>query len=285
MGGRTRIHRVELSAGVSLVADLRGCTGPPVLLLHGIPGSRRSWRYVIERLGETCRVVAPDLLGFGDSSDPPGDFHAAGQADGLARLLDALGISRAHVVGFDFGGPVALMLYRLAPQRFLSLTLAATNVFTDTPIPAPLRLAAVPVLGDALFHALCSWPGTATLWLAAVRDKTALSWPEFVREIPSRRSRRSTRRIFLDSLRNLSTRYGMIEATLPNIACSCTVLWGDGDPFFPVSVGQRTAAQIPGARFRLLPYCGHFIPEERPDSVAAAVLEHARCTPSFDARP
>ena len=276
MDGRTRIERVELGPGWFLVADLNGCSGPPVLLLHGIPGSRRTWRHVAEQLGETCLVVAPDLFGFGDSSDPPGDFHAAGQADGLVRLLDGLAIAKAHVVGFDFGGPVALMLYDAAPHRFLSLTLAATNAFTDTPIPAPLWLARVPILGDALFHALCSWPGTASLWFGAVGDKTALSWRAFVGGIPSRRSRRWTRRIFLDSLRNLSTRYAVVEATLANVACPCTVLWGDRDPFFRITVGERTAAQIPGARLRVLPGCGHFIPEERPEAVAAAVLEHAR---------
>lgn len=280
MDGRTRIERVEVSPGCSLVADVDGCSGPPVLLLHGIPGSRRSWRRVAELLGVSCRVVAPDLFGFGDSSDPPGDFHAPGQADGLVRLLDGLGIPRAHVVGFDFGGPVALTLYAAAPQRFLSLTLAATNTLTDTPIPAPLGLAQVPVLGDALFLGLCSWPGTASLWFSAVRDKRALSWPAFLAAIPSRRSRRWTRRIFLDSLRNLSTRYAAIEATLPKVACSCTVLWGDRDPFFPISVGERTATRIPGATFRVLPHCGHFIPEERPEAVAAAVHEHVRVAQS-----
>lgn len=221
-------------------------------------------------------MVAPDLFGFGDSSDPPGDRHAPGQAAGVSNLLDGLGIARAHVVGFDFGGPVALMLYDAAPQRFLSLTLVATNALADTPIPVPLRLARIPVLGDALFGALCSWPGIASLWLAAVRDRAAFSWPAFIRRIPSRRSRQWTRRIFLDSLRNLSTRYAPVAATLPRITCPCTVLWGDGDPFFAVAVGERTAAHIPAARFRLLAHCGHFIPEERPQAVAAAVLEHAR---------
>jgi pimeloyl-ACP methyl ester carboxylesterase len=278
MGGRASTARVELGPGCFFVADVGGCSGPPVLLLHGIPGSRRTWRSVNERIGRTCRVVAPDLFGFGDSSDPPGDFHAPGQADGLVRLLDHLGIARAHVVGFDFGGPVALMLYDGAPHRFLSLTLVATNAFTDTPIPPPLRLAGVPVLGDALFHALCSWPGTCGLWFGAVRDKTTLPWRQFVRGIPSRRSRRWTRRIFLDSLRNLFTRYAAVEATLPKIACSCTVLWGDGDPFFPVAVGERTTARIPGATLRVLPNCGHFVPEERPEAIAAAVLEHVRST-------
>jgi pimeloyl-ACP methyl ester carboxylesterase len=280
MDGRARIERVEVSPGCSLVADVAGSSGPPVLLLHGIPGSRRTWRRVAELLAGRYRVVTPDLLGFGDSSDPPGDFHAAGQADALVRLLDGLGIPRAHVVGFDFGGPVALTLYADAPERFLSLTLAATNAFTDTPIPAPLGLARMPVVGDALLHAFCSWPGIASLWLGAVRDRRALSWSAFVRAIPSRRSRQWTRRIFLDSLRNLSTRYPAIEATLPKVACSCTVLWGDGDPFFPITVGERTATRIPGATFRVLPHCGHFIPEERPAAVVAAVQEHVRVAQS-----
>lgn len=274
MDERTRVEHISVSTGGTLVADVTGSSGPPVLLLHGIPGSRRTWRRVVERLRLTCRVIVPDLFGFGDSSDPPGDSHANGQAHGLVHLLDRLGIETAHVVGFDFGGPVALMLYGAAPGRFLSLTLVATNALTDTPLPRPLALARVPVVGTVVFHALCSWPGLASLWFSAVGDKTACSWSSFVAGIPSRRSRRWTRRIFLDSLQNLSVRYAAVEAMLPAIACPTTVLWGDRDPFFPITVGARTASRIPAATFEVLPRCGHFIPEERPAAVAAAVLKH-----------
>jgi haloalkane dehalogenase len=219
----------------------------------------------------------PDLLGFGDSSDPLGDFHAPGQAAALLELLDRLAIGAAHVVGFDFGGPIALTLYEAAPHRFLSLTLLATNAFPDTPIPPPLNLARVPIVGEVLFFGLCSWPGLASLWLTAAGDKKALPLRRFLRKIPSRRSRRWVRRVFLDSLRNLGARYAPVENVLSTINCPAIVLWGDADPFFPLTVGQRTARAIHGSRFETLAGCGHFIPEERPANVVNAVLTHTRC--------
>ncbi len=124
--------------------------GPAVLCLHGIPGWRGTWRGVGARLAGAHRVIAPDLLGFGESSLPEGPFHAPEEAEMALALLDALRVERVHLVGFDFGGPTALVLAGRAPRRVASLTLLATNAFGDTPIPPPLRVAKVPLLGEAL---------------------------------------------------------------------------------------------------------------------------------------
>lgn len=253
-----------------MVADVSG-HGEPVVFLHGIPGSRAIWRSVVAGLGNDVQAVVPDLLGFGDSPDPPDDFHAPAQAHAVARLMREIGTDGYHLVGFDFGGPTAVALVAQHPACVRSLTLISTNAFPDTPIPAPLGLARVPVLGEALFHAMCSWPGLASMWMGAVGDKRAFSWRRFLAELPHRRGRRWTRRVFLDSLRHLESRYAPIAAALPGITCPTVVVWGDHDPFFPLAVGQRTAAAIPGARLEVLDGCGHFAPGERPSAVAALV--------------
>ncbi|HET9468280.1 MAG TPA: alpha/beta hydrolase [Vicinamibacterales bacterium] len=275
MAERASEH-VRLTTGGSIAVDLYGGSGAWVLLLHGIPGSRHTWRDVASHLATCCRVVAPDLLGFGDSTDPPGDFHAPGQVGALRELMDRLGIDRAHVVGFDFGGPVALTLYNQEPNRFVSLTLVATNAFTDTPIPVPLNLARVPIVGDLLFLMLCSWAGLVSVWLPAVGDKKALPFHAFVERVPPARSRRWVRRVFLESLRNLRERYAAVEQVLATVNCPAAVIWGDRDPFFAEAVGRRTAAAIVGSRFVLLSGCGHFVPEERAHTLADTVLEFIR---------
>lgn len=270
---RTETHPIDTSVHMTL--DRYSGEGPPILLLHGIPGTRRTWGAVADRLCPTHAVIVPDLLGFGGSSEPPDDRHAPGQAVAMLELLNRLGIADIHLVGFDFGGPVALTMYRAQPARFGSLTLVATNAFTDTPVPLGLKVARVPVAGEAVFSFMCSRAGLAMLWLPGVGDKRALPWHAFRASLPDARGRMWTRRIFLDSLRHLHSRYEPIEATLARVTCPTAVVWGDRDPFFPVNVGERTGQAITGSTFHLLRGCGHFIPQERPEALAAVILATA----------
>src|ERR1051326_8777513 len=92
--------------------------GEAILLLHGIPGNRKTWNEVISLLRSRYRVIVPDLLGFGQSPDFVGDGHVVEQAAAVGELLNRLALDRVHVVVFDFGGPVAVELYRNAASRF-----------------------------------------------------------------------------------------------------------------------------------------------------------------------
>jgi pimeloyl-ACP methyl ester carboxylesterase len=260
-----------------MVAEVCG-DGPPILLLHGIPGSRATWRRVVDRLGSDVHTVVPDMLGFGDSSDPAGDFHASAQAEALAKFMEQLGHDTFHLVGFDFGGPAAILLAGLRPQRVRSLVLISTNAFPDAPIPGLLKMARYPLLGDAVLLAKCSVGGLLGMWLGAAADKRSYSLQRFLEELPDRRGRRWTRRVFLDSLRHLGPRYAPVAKVLPLIGCPTLVVWGDRDPFFPVAVGERTARAIGGARLHVLPGCGHFGPGERPAALAALIRSQATAT-------
>jgi pimeloyl-ACP methyl ester carboxylesterase len=258
-------------------------TAPTVLLLHGIPGWRGNWRGVAHRLATDAHIVAPDLLGFGESSEPNGDFHPSAQAEMVVALIRQLGGRPVHLVGFDFGGPTAVLAYGRAPELVASLTLAATNVFTDTTIPLALRLVRPPVVGDAFARALFGRLGLTMMWLAAVAQRRRFGFARYREMLRFAQGITSTRRLFHASLRDLRSLYASVEATLPSIRVPCTVIWGDHDPFFPLAVGERTASQIPGAKFVRLPGCGHFLPEEDPDAFAQAVTALVRG--SNDGRP
>lgn len=259
----------HVTLGNSHIAYDQYGDGPtPLLLLHGIPGWRGNWARVARLLGSTYRVIVPDLMGFGESGPAPGDNHAVGQSRAVAHLLDALGIEAAHVAGFDFGGPIAVTLVREHPSRVRSLALLATNVFTDTPVPLPLRIAKVPIAGELAFRIMMGRTGQRMLWIPATRNRRAFPWARYREVLQFSRGVTSTREIFLHSLRHLDRLYRPIEEHLPRITVPTTVVWGTADPFFPVSVGRRTAAAIPGARYVEVNDCGHFIPEEQPDLVA-----------------
>lgn len=251
-------------------------SGSPVVLLHGIPGSRATWRGVsTPLLAEGIRVIVPDLLGFGQSPDGSAAPHAVEQAKALIATLDGLAIDAVHLAGFDFGGPVAVAVWMLAPQRVRSLTLIATNLLTDTPIPFPLRIAHVPILGELAFRCLFSRPGADVLWRMATVDREAFPNRAF-REDARSRELATTRRIFLRSLRELRTLYAPIEQALPTITVPATVVWAGRDPFFSIAAGRRTAGHIRNAALVVVDECGHFVPCERPEEVAAAIAETMR---------
>jgi pimeloyl-ACP methyl ester carboxylesterase len=253
-----------------------GGSGPCVLALHGIPGWRGTWREVARQLGDGVRVVAPDLLGFGASRTRRSGMHAAEHAQALAELLDALDVRRVHVVGFDFGGPIAAHLHALRPRAFASLTLAATNVLPDTPVPGPLRVARVPVLGDLCFRAFFGRTGLRAMHRFAARDRVAFPRARFEEGLASDDGVRSTREVFLASLCDLRRLYTPVAAAIANVRVPTTVVWGDHDPFFSVDTGRKTAALIPGARFVVAPGCGHFVPEERAALLAEEILALVR---------
>jgi pimeloyl-ACP methyl ester carboxylesterase len=254
-----------------LAHDRYGEVGPMVVLLHGIPGSRKTFAHVGECLGKSCRVVVPDLLGFGDSPDAPAHYHATEHAEVLVEFLGKLGIDDLHLVGFDFGGPTAICIAAKLGRRVRSLTVAATNIFPDTPIPPPLRLAKVPLLGWLFFRLAFGTLGLMAMWLAAVADRAAFPFAKYRMALRGHGTR-TTRRIFLSSMRDLPGLYGEVERLAKTLRLPSVVLWGDKDPFFPTAVGERTAKTL-GAELLVLSGCGHFAPEERPAETAAAIAE------------
>lgn len=268
------VDRVDVG-DAQLAVTRAGGDGPMIVLLHGIPGDRRTFDGVVDRLAPSARLVAPDLLGFGDSDRAPPGTHAAGQAARLARLVDELGYGPVHLVGFDFGGPTAVHLAAARRDRIASLTLVATNLFADTPVPGPLGLARFRGAGELLFAGMFSRPGLAAMWRGATGDRAAFPYRRFARLHDHPHGIASAREVFLASLRDLPGLYGPVETAAAALRLPALVVWGDRDPFFPLEVAHRTAAQV-GGELRIAAGCGHFVPEERPELLADAVLAHVR---------
>lgn len=139
------------------LAYRRHGSGFPVVLVHGIPGSGRAWDAVRANVGDDLEVIVPDLLGFGASAGPSAmDIDRVGpdaQAGALEAFLDDLDLSGAVLVGHDFGGPVCTLLAARRPELASGLFVLAANVFPDTPIPFPLSLVTVPIIGPLAMYA------------------------------------------------------------------------------------------------------------------------------------
>ena len=117
-GHETRPGKVRFSYLEWGVADR-----PVVVLLHGSPGSAGIMAGLGDLLGSEYRVIAPDLPGFGSSTERVPDYSVAAHATYVGQLLDTLGVDRAHFVGFSMGGGVALELADADPDKVRSITL------------------------------------------------------------------------------------------------------------------------------------------------------------------
>lgn len=260
------------------LAVSRSGEGQPLLLLHGLPGSAASWAQVRDRLGPDTDVLTPDLLGFGASAKPLflSSLHAVGQAEALLDVLDALALPSVTVVGHDFGGPVAVSLLALAPERVSGLGLLATNTFPDAPVPFPLSTVTWPLVGHLAARTLFSRPSLRLMLLAGVGSPRVRLDPHAA--LGDHAQVRCIRTVFAASLRRLEELYRPVQQALQSCDVEGFVLWGERDPFFSVQQGRRTADAF-GARFTALEGAGHFLPDERPAEVAEAIRELRRRPP------
>src|SRR5207302_2994133 len=130
-------------------------SGPPVVLIHGMVNSSRHWEEVALRLADSYTVVAPDLIGHGDSATPRGDYSLGAHAAVIRDLLASIGIDRASIVGHSLGGGVAMIFFYHFPQRTERLALISAGGLGPEVSPL-LRTAALP--GAAAMLSLIASP-------------------------------------------------------------------------------------------------------------------------------
>lgn len=250
--------------------------GPPVVCLHGIPTSSYLWRGVAERLRHTRRVIAPDLLGFGQADMPSSaDLTPVGQADVLEVVLARLGIERFALVVHDYGALVGAELLARAPEHVEHLTVLNTSFelgdWRGGSRLNSFRLLRVPGVGEAAFAAarpfmlrLAFAPYLAERRLPS--DETlAVYWEPFERG-------------FAGTLLQLARADKPAEddfrrwrAALGDFEGPSLVAWGLKDPTFTPERGEAVMRLLPQARFIGLRHANHFVPEDRPVALARLI--------------
>ena len=125
------MSKVARVRGIEMAYDDLG-RGSPVVFLHGFPFDRSMWREQAEALSATCRVVAPDLRGHGETTVVNDPATMEEMAEDVAALLNGLGMERAVVCGLSMGGYVALAFFRKYSERVRALILADTRPQADT---------------------------------------------------------------------------------------------------------------------------------------------------------
>jgi pimeloyl-ACP methyl ester carboxylesterase len=243
-------------------------SGPAVVLVHGLAGSSTTWQEVMPALADHFTVLAPDLLGHGDSAKPRGDYSLGAHASGLRDLMVALGIERATFVGHSLGGGVALQLAYQFPERCERLVLVASGGLGKEvnsllrAVSLPGSELVMPVLLSGQMHsvldAINRWFGRRGLRMGATgremwRSYTGLS------ETGGRMAFIHTVRSVIDPLgQRVSARDRLYLASeVPTL-----ILWGERDQIIPVAHAHAAHELIPGSTLVVLPGIGHFLPTD-----------------------
>ena len=271
--GEVRLHCAEMGQG------------PLVLLLHGFPECWVSWRNQMPALAAAgFRAVAPDLRGYGKSDKPPGldAYRIEVLARDVARLVEALGAERAHVVGHDWGGAVAWFFAMWHPERLDRLAIlnaphpsrysrarklprqwlrSSYILFFQIPwLPEALLRAGDSLVLRQLFRYDPERPGAYTAGdideiVAAAREPGALTgmlaWYRAMIQRPTH------------------TRWKPISRPVQ-------VVWGEKDRYLLRDIAEPGRDWVPDLRFAPIPEASHWVQADAPEKVNGLLIDFLR---------
>jgi pimeloyl-ACP methyl ester carboxylesterase len=260
-------------AGGTIAYSVAG-SGPPLMLIHGLGGTRRTWRHLLPVVARTHTAIAPDLPGHGESDAPAGNYSFGGHACAVRDLLLALGHRRASFAGHSLGGGVALQIAYQFPERTDRLVLVSSGGLGAEVTPL-LRAATLPGAG-AVVAAVSRVPAALTRrlfelvpGLVAPSDARLLS--DGLRGLRNGRQRKTfirTARTVID-WRGQTVTAGRQTSLLGDIPV--LVAWGADDTTIPPRHHHALADRVPHAVMVEIPDAGHFPHETAPAQLLSAV--------------
>jgi pimeloyl-ACP methyl ester carboxylesterase len=290
----------QITAGVLNVSyfEIGAADGPPVLLLHGFPYDMHSYVEVAPLLAKAgFRVIVPALRGHGDTRFLDAATPRSGQQAALGRdvidLMDALGIDRAILAGYDWGGRAACVAAALWPERVSGIVSVNSYLIQD------IRTSMLPLRPDLeagfwyFFYFLTErgragleanrrgiaeviWHRNSPEWAfddaTLDRASEAFENPDYVDVVIHSYRHRLNHVDGAPDYRHLEATL----ATLPPITVPAVTLDGLADGNFPATEASVSGAHFTGPRVHhQVPAAGHNLPQEAPSAFAAAIVEVA----------
>jgi pimeloyl-ACP methyl ester carboxylesterase len=262
-------------------------SGPPIVLIHGMVNSSRHWRQVALRLADSHTVIAPDLIGHGDSATPRGDYSLGSHAVVIRDLLTAIGVGPATFVGHSLGGGVAMQFFWQFPHRVERLALVSSGGLGRNVSPL-LRAAALPGASAALWLATNRGCVAGLDRLATSLEARGSARAVYLRAVARALrplERPSSRKAFLQTLRSVIDVRGQRVSALDRLyllgPVPTMLVWGERDNTIPLEHGRSAHAAIPHSRFETLPRAAHFPHLEDPDGLAAALRDFIATTEPY----
>jgi pimeloyl-ACP methyl ester carboxylesterase len=263
-------------------------SGPALVLLHGITCSSETWEEIIPALAKHFTVIAPDMLGHGESAKPVTEYSPGAYAAFVRDLLIGLEQTRVTLVGHSLGGGIAMQFSYLFPEMVERLVLVS-SAGLGRDLHGVLRLAALPG-AEAVLPLLTSSRlrravdrGAALLGRAGLRAGTDLRevWRGFgtFADAGARRAFFHTMRTAIDlgGQRATAENRLYLAAHIPTL-----VVWGEDDGIIPVAHGEAAHAAIPGSRLEVFAGAGHFPYLDSPFRFVSALTDFVRTTRPAD---
>ncbi len=269
----------EVPVGRHRISTLSMGSGPDVLLLHGLGGTRASMLETAAAMSRRYRVHAPDLPGFGSSRKPAvGMYNARWFAEIMVGLLDELGVSRAHIVGNSMGGRIAIELGLAFPDRVRALGLLCPAVAWIRRGLHPIVRMLRPELG-LLPHGFRRSVVANQFW-SIFHDRDAIDpavadliVDEFQRIYHSAGARYA----FLASARNIYLEApfgnGGFYPRLAKLSVPALFVWASHDPIVPAAFSRHVQEWLPGAEQHTIDGCGHVPQVERAAETSELLID------------
>ena len=261
-----------------------GDSGPVVVLIHGIAGNCSTWDDVGDRMAGHLQIIAPDMLGHGETAKPRGDYSLGAFATGLRDLLELLGHERVTVVGHSLGGGVAMQFAYQFPERCERLVLVSSGGLGRQVTPF-LRAATLPgaelILPLIAHEKICASGALVGRLLGRFGVKPGAATLEMAHGYASL-ARTDARAAFVHTARGVMDPFGQrVDGTerlylardLPTM-----IIWGRKDTFVPVRHGERAHHKIVGSRLEVFERAGHFPHRDEPERFAEVLLDFVKNT-------
>jgi pimeloyl-ACP methyl ester carboxylesterase len=282
--------RIALAGGT--IAYTTAGSGDPLLLVHGLGGTRKTWRHLVDALAATHTVIAPDLPGHGDSDAPAGDYSLGAHAAALRDLLVALGHASATVAGHSLGGGIALQFAYQFPERTDRLILISSGGLGRQLSPV-LRAATLPA-AEVAVAGLARLPRAVTRRLlpvmSAVPGLVARQDTPAVADALHGLAGARQRRTFIRTARTVIDWQGQTVSAAQHLMLLDNVpvllAWGSHDRTIPPQHQEAVARRLPDLHTAEITDAGHFPHETAPDRLIPHLRDFLATTrPSRYAEP
>lgn len=261
-------------------------SGPAILLIHGIGDNSTTWHAVQTALAQRFTVIAPDLLGHGQSDKPRADYSVAAYANGMRDLLSVLDIDRVTVVGHSLGGGVAMQFAYQFPQLLDRLILVGAGGVTKD-VNVALRIASLPLGSEAL--ALLRLPMVLpALQLVGRATGTVFGSTGVGRDIPDMLRiladlpEPTASAAFARTLRAVVDWRGQVVTMLDRCYLTESVpvqlIWGASDSVIPVEHARLAHSAMPGSQLEIFERSGHFPFHDDPEHFVEVVQRFIETT-------